>query len=63
MATLSCADHTLGQPVGYQPWHDWAARMSKTHEQIQCPQCKRWCIWVPKAPADRLSDSDVNNGE
>jgi hypothetical protein len=30
----------------YLAWHDWAKEMSKTHRQIQCPDCKLYCIWV-----------------
>ena len=35
-------------PVGYLPWHDWAARKSKTHKQIKCEGCGLFLIWVLK---------------
>lgn len=27
--------------------HSEAARMWRTHEQSQCPECKLWAIWTP----------------
>lgn len=41
-------EHTL-QPRGYIEWHDWAAKMSKTHKQRKCSVCGLWAIWEPKA--------------
>lgn len=38
------------QPEGYREWHAWAERMSKTHRQVQCPNCGKWSIWLPKRP-------------
>jgi hypothetical protein len=40
-------DHTLS-PEGYMQWHFWAEEMSKTHQQIQCPSCGLWAIWIKK---------------
>lgn len=37
-------------PVGYNQWHGWAARMGKTHDQVRCPHCALFAIWVPKQP-------------
>lgn len=45
---MTCADHTPNQPSGYVQWHVWAARMSRTHRQVRCPQCLLWQIWVPR---------------
>lgn len=45
--------HTKDQPYGYLAWHTWAAKMQKTHDQVQCPDCGRWEIWVPKDPGKR----------
>jgi hypothetical protein len=39
--------HTIC-PKGYIAWHAWAEKMSKTHQQIQCPGCGYWMIWVLK---------------
>ena len=36
------------QPDEYCSWHAWADEMAKTHDQIQCPECGRWAIWVRK---------------
>ncbi len=33
--------------------HDEAARMWRTHEQSQCPDCGLWAIWTP-LPAGSL---------
>lgn len=41
--------HTA-DPSGYLQWHAWAEKMAKTHDQIRCPTCGFWAIWVPKAP-------------
>lgn len=35
-------------PTGYIQWHFWAEKMSKTHDQKQCPECGLWAIWVLK---------------
>lgn len=43
------ASHTL-QPSGYLEWHEWAAKMSKTHHQMRCPGCGLLNIWRPKQP-------------
>lgn len=43
----TCDDHVYG-PDGYLAWHEWAQRMSKTHQQIRCDECELWAIWVPK---------------
>lgn len=41
------ATHTPS-PDSYLGWHDWAEKMSETHEQVRCPECGYWTIWVPK---------------
>ena len=38
-------------PEGYTHWHEWAAKMMKTHSQVQCLSCGRWSIWLPKSEA------------
>lgn len=35
-------------PSGYLAWHEWAARMTKTHTQRICHACGLWVIWEPK---------------
>jgi hypothetical protein len=42
--------HHTPCPASYLAWHDWAARMARTHRQLRCPTCGRWEIWVPKPP-------------
>lgn len=42
------AAHHTPQPEGYIAWFDWAARMHRTHNQILCPGCGRFSIWIPK---------------
>lgn len=42
-----CADHTPAPP-GYLAWHEWAERMSATHEQRRCPGCGLFAVWVAK---------------
>lgn len=41
-------DHHTPHPEGYLQWHEWANKMSETHEQKQCPSCGLWAIWEPK---------------
>lgn len=43
----TCADHTPS-PDGYQAWHEWAEKMSKTHRARRCAECEYWSIWEPK---------------
>jgi hypothetical protein len=38
-------------PSGYIDWHEWAARMKRTHRQIKCGGCGRYSIWEPLPPA------------
>ncbi len=33
-------------PTAYVAWHDWAEKKSKTHEQIKCPNCGLYKVWV-----------------
>ena len=41
-------DHTP-DPPGYIKWHEWAAKMSKTHKQRKCSGCGLYAIWEPRA--------------
>jgi hypothetical protein len=59
MATLtrevdcpSFFDHTPS-PSGYNQWHDWAKRMSRTHRQIRCTDCGLYAIWMPRRAANQ----------
>lgn len=45
--TDACIPHTPA-PQGYVARAEWAERMSRTHEQRQCPGCGLWNIWTPK---------------
>jgi hypothetical protein len=38
--------HVKGEPDGYNQWHDWAARMGKTHRQTRCDGCGLYAIWT-----------------
>lgn len=33
-------------PSDYGQWHSWAAKKSKRHKQIRCPECGYFAIWV-----------------
>lgn len=46
----TCDDHTPC-PSTYVEWSVWAEKKSKTHEQVQCDECKRWAIWRKKQKA------------
>lgn len=45
--TPRCVQHTEG-PRGYVDFFAWAERMSRTHEQRQCPGCGRYVVWKPR---------------
>ena len=45
-----CKRHTP-MPEGYLDRAEWMEKKSNTHEQVQCPGCKLWKIWVPKKKA------------
>ena len=45
-----CEPHTKA-PTGYLVWHEWAARMGKTHEVRQCRGCGLWAIWERRGTA------------
>jgi len=47
--------HTYG-PDGYNAWHDWAQRRSRTHTQHQCDGCGYWLIWMPKTPSSSTEE-------
>ena len=36
-------------PSGYLEWHEWAERMTRTHEQRRCAGCGLWAVWVRRA--------------
>ena len=42
------ANHTPA-PRGYLAWHEWAERMSQTHEQRRCEVCGLWVVWVERS--------------
>ena len=47
---LSCPaffDH-VPCPEGYLQWHEWAAKMSRTHRAIKCTGCGLYTIWIPR---------------
>jgi len=48
MGTKKCPDNHTICPEGYIAWHEWAEKKSKTHTQIQCPECKLLAIWKRK---------------
>ena len=52
-----CDKHAPNQPTGYVQWHKWAEKMTKTHEQIRCPDCGLFMIWVKKKPVGERSGS------
>lgn len=54
MQSEKCEGHTPC-PTGYLAWHSWAARMSKTHRQVRCPQCRLYAVWIEKGKRQPLS--------
>ena len=40
-------DHTPS-PKGYNQWHAWARKMSRTHKQEKCSGCGLYAIWTPR---------------
>lgn len=58
--------HTYG-PGDPLTWPEWAAEMSRTREQHQCPDCGLWAIWrptttTPPADLDAPGLFDINPG-
>lgn len=51
--------HTFG-PKGYLQWHEWAARMAKTHRQRKCPTCGFYAVWVPKWPSEHIDGTGAS---
>lgn len=47
---MRCEIKHAPQPSGYIAWHEWASRKYKTHDQIQCPVCGLYAIWVKRKP-------------
>ncbi len=39
----------------YFGWQEWAEQAAKTHEQIRCPRCGLWAIWLPKHEARAIN--------
>lgn len=35
-------------PTGYVEWHEWAEKKAKTHDQIRCPGCGLFKVWVKR---------------
>lgn len=54
-------DNHTDAPSNYVDWVQWAWQMEKTHEQIKCPSCDLYVIWVPKEPPphDDLGEPQV----
>lgn len=42
-------------PTLYHAWYEWCELACKTHEQIRCPRCGLWSIWLPKAIAREIN--------
>ena len=40
-------EHTK-RPEGFVAFQEWAEKKAKTHDQIRCPVCGLWAVWVPK---------------
>lgn len=47
-ASCPNADQHTPAPSSYTGWHHWATRMSRTHNQVRCPGCGLYEIWIPK---------------
>jgi DNA-directed RNA polymerase subunit RPC12/RpoP len=35
-------------PRNYIEWMEWAEKMQITHDQLRCPQCRYYTVWVKK---------------
>ena len=46
--TGKCAETHTPCPKGYMHWHEWAEEKGKTHNQIKCPHCSLYAVWVAK---------------
>ncbi len=44
----TCPGRTNHEPASYLAWHEWAARMAKSHTQHRCPGCGYWRVWRPR---------------
>jgi hypothetical protein len=55
------AEHVDGPencgPHNYLAWHEWAEQKTKTHDQLQCPYCDLWAIWLPKLVYNKDKES------
>lgn len=47
-------------PDGYVAWHEWAARMLKTHRQTKCRGCGLYKVWVKKTSRSSGGKSSPN---
>jgi len=45
-------NHTKS-PEGYNQWQAWAEKKSKTHDQLQCPDCGYYVIWIKRKKEDK----------
>ena len=42
-----CKFHTK-QPSEYYLFDEWAKKMGKTHNQVKCPNCGYYKLWIKK---------------
>lgn len=40
--------HDNGPDLNYAAWFDWADEFDRTHEQIICPGCGFYVLWIPR---------------
>ncbi len=50
------ANHRTG-PINYVDWVEWAEQLAETHEQVMCPGCDLWVVWIPLNDVTNPKDS------
>lgn len=46
-------------PYGYVAWQKWANKMSRTHDQLPCPQCGHLTIWEKRTPPPTTRETSL----
>lgn len=47
---MKCRSERIHTPMpeGYLDRAEWAEKKVKTHEQVRCPTCGLWAVWVKR---------------
>lgn len=41
-----CVAWRAKQPQGFVQWHEWTQHLRATHDQLRCPSCGLWTLWL-----------------